>query len=94
MLADLNGSARLMREYLARNVLHQLPDDLRQFLVDTSVLGKLSGPLCDTLLRRTGSAEILADLQRRRLFTQPLPEDGQYRYHEVLRTYLHGVLLE
>ena len=94
MLADLNGSTRVMREYLARNVLHQLPDDLRRFLVDTSVLGKLSGPLCDTLLRRTGSAEVLADLQRRRLFTQPLPEEGQYRYHEVLRTYLHGVLLD
>ena len=94
MLSELNGSARLMREYLARNVLHQLPDELRRFLVDTSVLGRLSGPLCDALLGRTGSAEFLADLQRRRLFTQPLPEEGQYRYHEILRTYLHGVLLD
>ena len=94
MLVELNGSARLMREYLARNVLHQLPTDLRRFLVDTSVLGRLSGTLCDRLLERTGSAAILADLQRRRLFTQSLPEEGEYRYHEVLRTYLHGALLE
>ena len=94
MLVELNGSARLMREYLARNVLHQLPTDLRRFLLDTSVLGRLSGPLCDRLRETSGSADILADLQRRRLFTQPLPEDGEYRYHEVLRTYLHGVLLE
>ncbi len=94
MLAELNGSARLMREYLARNVLHQLPTDLRRFLVDTSVLGRLSGPLCDQLLGRSGSADILADLQRRRLFTQPLPVEGEYRYHEVMRTYLHGVLLD
>jgi DNA-binding SARP family transcriptional activator len=94
MLAELNGSARLMREYLARNVLHQLPDELRRFLLDTSVLGRLSGPLCDQLLERSGSSDVLADLQRRRLFTQPLPTDGEYRYHEVLRTYLHGVLLE
>ena len=94
LLSELNGSARLMREYLARNVLHQLPDELRRFLVDTSVLGRLSGPLCDTLLGRSGSAEFLADLQRRRLFIQPLPEEGQYRYHEIMRTYLHGVMLE
>jgi len=94
MLVELNGSARLMREYLARNVLHQLPAELRRFLLDTSVLGRLSGILCDGLLDRTGSADVLADLQRRRLFTQPLPEEGEYRYHEVLRTYLHGVLLE
>ena len=94
MLVELNGSTRLMREYLARNVLYQLPAELRRFLLDTSVLGRLSGVLCDGLLERTGSADVLADLQRRRLFTKPLPEKGEYRYHEVLRTYLHGVLLE
>ncbi|HEY7023465.1 MAG TPA: BTAD domain-containing putative transcriptional regulator [Candidatus Limnocylindrales bacterium] len=94
MLAELNGSARLMREYLARNVLRELPDDTRRFLIDTSVLGRLSGPLCDRLLERSGSADVLAELQRRRMFTQPLPEDGEFRYHEVMRTYLHEVLLE
>ena len=94
MLAELNGSARLMREYLARNVLRELPEETRRFLIDTSVLGRLSGPLCDLLLERSGSADVLAELQRRRLFTQPLPEDGEYRYHEVMRTYLHEVLLE
>jgi DNA-binding SARP family transcriptional activator len=94
MLAELGGSARLMREYLARNVLHQLPTELRRFLIDTSALGRLSGPLCDRLLGRRGSGEILADLERRRLFTQSLPEEGVYRYHEILRTYLHAALLE
>jgi DNA-binding SARP family transcriptional activator len=83
-----------VREYLARNVLRELPDETRRFLIDTSVLGRLSGPLCDRLLERKGSVEVLAELQRRRLFTQPLPEDGEYRYHEVMRTYLHEVLLE
>jgi DNA-binding SARP family transcriptional activator len=94
ILAELGSGARLMREYLASNVLHQLPTDLRRFLVDTSVLGRLSGPLCDQYLNSTGSAEILADLEQRRLFTQSVAEDGVYRYHEILRSYLHAALLQ
>jgi DNA-binding SARP family transcriptional activator len=94
VLAQLSGSARLTREYLARNVLHTLPDELRRFLVDTSVLGRLTGQLCDRLLGRVGSAEVLADLERRRLFTQSLAEEGVFRYHEILRAYLHAALLE
>ena len=58
------------------------------------MLGRLSGPLCDQLLDRTGSSEILAELESRGLFTQPLPEMGEYRYHEVLRSHLNATLLE
>ncbi len=97
VLKELGGSSRLARElrdYLARNVLDQLPGDLRQFLVETSVLGRLSGPLCDRLLDRSDSREVLEDLERRRLFTQRLAEEGWYRYHEVLRSHLQAVLLE
>jgi DNA-binding SARP family transcriptional activator len=94
VLAALGPSSRLMRDYLTRNVLDQLSTELRRFLIETSVLGRLSGPLCDRLLGRSGSAELLAELERRGLFTQALTEDGVYRYHEVLRSYLQGVLLE
>jgi DNA-binding SARP family transcriptional activator len=94
VLTALGPSSRLMRDYLTRNVVHELPDDLRRFLVETSVLGRLSGTLCDRLLDRTGSGEVLLELERRRLFTHALPEDGVYRYHEVLRSYLQGVLVE
>ncbi len=97
LLGELGLSSRLARElrdYLARNVLDQLPVDLRRFLVETSVLGRLSAPLCDRLLDRTDSREVLEDLERRRLFTQRLAEDGWYRYHEVLRSHLQAVLLE
>ena len=65
MLAALGPSSRLMRDYLTRNVLEQLPADLRSFLVETSVLGRLSAALCDQLLGRTDSAEMLADLEWR-----------------------------
>ena len=94
LLAALGPSSRLMRDYLTRNVIDQLPPDLRRFLVETSVLGRLSAPLCDRFLGRTGSGEMLRELERRNLFTQALADDGIYRYHEVLRSYLQGVLLE
>ncbi len=96
LLHELGVSSRLareMRDYLARNVLDQLPADLRGFLVETSVLGKLNPALCDQLLGRTDSDEVLEDLERRRLFTSRLAEDGWYRYHEVLRSHLQAVLL-
>ena len=56
MLSELGVSSRLareMRDYLARNVLDQLPASLRRFLIETSVLGRLSGPLTCTSSRRT-----------------------------------------
>src|SRR5439155_10433191 len=74
--------------------LDQLPASLRRFLIETSVLGRLSGPLCDRLLGRTDSREMLEDLEHRRLFTHRLAEDGSYRYHEVLRSHLIAALLE
>ncbi|MGH2465135.1 MAG: AAA family ATPase, partial [Candidatus Limnocylindrales bacterium] len=94
ILAGLGSSSRMVREYLTRNVLAELPSDLRSFLVSTSVLGVLSGPLCDRLLGRTDGARNLAELERRRVFTIALDDDGTYRYHEVLRGHLEGVLLE
>jgi DNA-binding SARP family transcriptional activator len=94
ILAGLGSSSRMVREYLTRNVLAELPPDLRSFLVNTSVLGVLSGPLCDRLLGRTDGARNLAELERRRVFTIALDDDGTYRYHEVLRGHLEGVLLE
>ena len=94
ILAGLGSSSRMVREYLTRNVLAELPPDLRSFLVNTSVLGVLSGPLCDRLLGRSDGARNLEELERRRVFTIALDDDGSYRYHEVLRGHLEAVLLE
>ena len=93
ILAGLGSSSRMVREYLTRNVLAELPPELRSFLIDTCVLGVLSGPLCDRLLGRSDGARILAELERRRVFTIAI-DDETYRYHEVLRGHLEGVLLE
>ncbi len=93
-LAALASRARLAREYLTRNVLEELPGELRSFLQETCVLGRLSGPLCDAFLDTTGSAKTLAELESRQIFTQLLDENGSYRYHEVLRSHLEFALVE
>lgn len=94
VLAALGSRSRLVREYLARNVLDELPDSLRNFLLGTCVLGRLSGRLCDELLGIDGSEELLAELEHRQIFTHALDEDGTYRYHEVLRTHLESMFVE
>jgi DNA-binding SARP family transcriptional activator len=94
LLDGFGPGSRLMSEYLSRNVLFDLPANLRSFLIDSSVLGRLTGPLCDKLLDRTNSIDVLTELETRSLFTFPLSEAGEFRYHEVFRSYLQGVLLE
>jgi DNA-binding SARP family transcriptional activator len=94
LLAGLGPSSRLMREYLARNVVAELPDELREFLVGTCVLRRLTGSLCDRLLERHGSRALLEELERRSVFTVAIDDEGTYRYHEVLRSHLEGMLVE
>jgi DNA-binding SARP family transcriptional activator len=94
ILRALGGGSRLVREYLARNVLDELPKSLRRFLIDSCVLGRLSGPICNRFLNRTDSHQLLQELERRQIFTSALGNDGDYRYHEVLRSHLEHVMVE
>lgn len=93
-VAALSTRSRLVREYLARNVLEGLDDDIRDFLLRTSALGRLNGALCDELLGRSGSDAVLAELEQGQIFTIALDEDGWYRYHEVLRSHAEAVFVE
>jgi len=93
-LAALGGRSLLVHEYLARNVLEILPTDVRDFLLATCVLERMTGPLCDRLLQVTGCHRMLARLEREHVFTYALDEIGTYRYHEVFRSYLEAALLE
>lgn len=94
VLTELGMRSRLVREYLARNVLDELPLHVRDFLLQTCVLGRLTSALCDELRRGTSSDLLLAELEQRQIFTAPLDEEGGYRYHEVLRSHLEGALVE
>ena len=95
ILAAVGAGSRLIREYLTWNVMADLPEELRDFLVETCVLGRLTGSLCDRLLDRRGSASLLAELYRRQIFTVALDEaDDSYRYHEVFRSLLDRMLVD
>jgi DNA-binding SARP family transcriptional activator len=93
VLHGLSGGSRYVREYLTRNVLDELPAELRGFLLETCVLRRLSGPICDRLLGRSDSRLLLEELERRQIFTQALDDEGHFRYHEVLRSHLESVLV-
>lgn len=93
LLTSLVGRSREVRDYLSRNLLEDFPEDLRAFLVRTSVLGRLTPALCDAFLGTRDSARVLTELERRQLFTTALDDDS-FRYHEVLRSHLESVLAE
>jgi len=91
---ELGGRSRLIRSYLARNVLDGLDEDRRRFLLLTSTLGVLTGDICDALLDTSGSAAVLSELEREQLFTTSTDAGLTYHYHQVLQTHLEVVLVD
>ncbi|MET0863908.1 MAG: AAA family ATPase [Nakamurella sp.] len=91
---DLGGRSKLIRSYLARNVLAELPEERRQFLLRTCTLGTLTGALCDALLGISGSRRVLDELEQQQLFTSSEDDGETFRYHEVLRSHLEWALVE
>jgi DNA-binding SARP family transcriptional activator/energy-coupling factor transporter ATP-binding protein EcfA2 len=91
---ELTGRSRLIRSYLARNVLDGLGRDRRRFLLLTSTLGVLTGDLCDALLNTSGSASVLSELEREQFFTTSTDLGLTYRYHQVLQTHLEVLLVD
>ncbi len=93
ILDDLGHRHALVRDYLARNVLAELPARLRSFLLDTCTMGPLSPRLCDELLARDGSAEALRELRRRELLS-PSPTGRGGRIPPLLRAHLQAELAD
>ena len=89
--ATFSGSDRLVSDYLRSELLAHLPSDDIRFLTRTAVLERLSGPLCDAVLRESGSAARLESLARANLFLVPLDASGeQYRYHHLFQELLRS----
>lgn len=93
-VTELSGRSRLIRSYLARNVLDGLPGERRDFLLHTAALGVLTGNLCDALLSTQGSAGVLAELEREQFFTTTSDGGFTYHYHQVLQTHLEVLLID
>jgi LuxR family transcriptional regulator, maltose regulon positive regulatory protein len=87
------GDDRLVADYLRDEALRVFPAELRDFLVRSSVLDRLSARLCDEVLQRTDSAQMLAEIEGSNLFLVPLDRHGEwYRYHHLFRDMLGGEL--
>lgn len=92
-IAGFAGDDRYVVDYLVEEVLDHEPPEVRDFLVVTSILERLTGPLCDAVTAMAGGSTMLDSLERRNLFMVPLDEQRRwYRYHhlfaEMLRTHL------
>jgi len=83
-VASFSGSHRYVLDYLAEEVLDRQPDEVRTFLLETSVLERLSGPLCDAVTGRADGQRLLERVERANLFLIPLDEvRGWWRYHHL-----------
>src|SRR6185437_4859669 len=81
-VAGFAGNDRYVFDYLVEEVLQRQSDEVRKFLLRTSFLDRLSGPLCDAVNASSGSAALLDALYRHNLFLVPLDDRRQwYRYH-------------
>ena len=89
VLRRFDGVHRHLSEYLTAEVLEGLEPDTRAFLLRTSVLPRFSAALCDHVLAATGSAELIAQVQRSNLFLASLDDQaGWFRYHALFRELL------
>ncbi|MGQ7935003.1 LuxR C-terminal-related transcriptional regulator [Paraburkholderia sp. D1E] len=92
-IRSFSGAHANIADYLAEDVLAHQPEETRQFLLRTSILDQLSAPLCDAVLGRNNSQELLAHLERENLFVLPLDTTRyQYRYHSLFGAFLRGRL--
>ena len=93
-IAAFGGGTRYVFEFLTDEVLNHVPSAIQAFLLETSVLDRLSGPLCDAVTGSCASQGLLNTLERANLFLVPLDDQRQwYRYHhlfaDALRLHLH-----
>ncbi|MDZ7706587.1 MAG: LuxR C-terminal-related transcriptional regulator [Trueperaceae bacterium] len=85
------GEHRHVLDYLSHEVLRGLDPRLRAFLLSTSVLGRLCGPVCDAVTGRSDGAETLQELERANLFLVPLDDERRwYRYHALFADVLRA----
>ncbi len=89
------GSHRFVLDYLAGEVLERQPERVRSFLLQTAILDRLNGSLCDAVTAQNGGRGMLETLERGNLFVIPLDDQRQwYRYHHLFADVLQARLME
>jgi LuxR family maltose regulon positive regulatory protein len=91
-IASFAGDNRDLVDYLVSEVLAEQTDEMRRFLLRTSILRRLCAPLCEAVTGEHQSADRLAEVDRSNLFLMPLDDRREwYRYHQLFR---HVLVLE
>ena len=89
------GDDRHVVDYLVEEVVHRQPEEVRDFLLRTSVLPRLSGSLVDAVTGRSDGRQMLETLDRDNLFLLPLDDQRRwYRYHHLFADMLRARLLD
>jgi LuxR family transcriptional regulator, maltose regulon positive regulatory protein len=92
-ISRFSGSNRYVLDYLGEEVLERQAPEVRRFLLATSILGRMSGPLCDAVTGGADGQSMLARLESSNLFITALDEDRRwYRYHQLFASILRNAL--
>ena len=92
-VASFSGSHRFVLDYLTEEILARQPEPLVRFLLETSVLERLCGPLCDAVTGRDDSQQLLEQIERANLFLVPLDDQRRWwRYHHLFADLLQARL--
>jgi LuxR family maltose regulon positive regulatory protein len=84
LLEEVSGSQRYIFDYLIEEVFQSQSASVQTFLLHTSILKRLSAPLCDAILQQSGSQQVLEQLERANLFIVSLDTQRRwYRYHAL-----------
>jgi LuxR family maltose regulon positive regulatory protein len=90
-----SGSHRYILDYLMEEVLERQPQELRTFLLETSILERLCAPLCEAITGQAKAHSILDEIDHSNLFLVPLDDERRwYRYHQLFADLLRSHLKE
>jgi LuxR family transcriptional regulator, maltose regulon positive regulatory protein len=94
-IAGFAGDDRYVVDYLVEEVVQRQPEEVQDFLLRTSILSRLTGPLCDAVAGGAGGRAMLQQLERGNLFLVPLDDQRRwYRYHHLFADVLQARLLD
>jgi LuxR family maltose regulon positive regulatory protein len=92
-LETFRGSHRFVLDYLAEEVIRRQGDEMRDFLIQTSILDRFTADSCRALTGRADAAVVIAHLEQANLFIVPLDDERRwYRYHHLFGEYLRSLL--
>lgn len=83
-ISNFTGSHHYILDYLTQEIFYRQPETVQSFLLETAILARLSGPLCEAVTHHEDSQALLANLAHTNLFVVPLDNQRQwYRYHHL-----------